>query len=138
MRLRMRSMAALAGILLLAVASLPLRILQAQNNAAVTITLSVPAFLKDAFTDQVLGPFESANPGVRVEVVENDTNVPDATQGVAAHLQAMQSFVSTGDVLYVSSNDISVEGTRGGYYLDMAPLVSQDKTLNTDDFYPPI
>src|SRR5579859_5506162 len=141
MRLKIRnirSIAALSGILLVAVASLPFGILQAQNAANTTITLSVPAFLKDAFTDQVLGPFETANPGVKVEVVENDTNVPDATQGVAAHLQAMQSFVSTGDVIYVSSNDVSVEATRGGYYLDLAPLVSQDKTLNPDDFYPPI
>src|SRR5579859_4512934 len=138
MRLKIKSLAALTGIFLLTAAALPLNILRAQNNASVTITVSVPAFLKDAFTDQVLGPFESANPGVKVEVVENDTNVPDATQGVAAHLQAMQSFVSTGDVLFISSSDVSVEATRGGYYLDLAPLVSQDKTLNSDDFYPPM
>src|SRR5437762_12104937 len=101
--------------------TLPLVSLRAQTPD--TITLAVPSFTKDAYTDKLIGDFEIANPNVKVDVVEQSATVPDPTLGLDDHFAQLQKFVSSADVLYIDQSSLSVEGTRAGYFLDLAPLV---------------
>lgn len=119
----------------LAVGSLPLAAIHAQD-AGITLTLAVPSFTKDLYKDELFKKFEEAHPGVHVQVVSADNDVQPAVDGIDKHLTAEQSYVSKGDVVFVDSRLISLEATRAGLFLDLAPLVDEDKTINVDDFYP--
>src|SRR5258706_5278762 len=120
---------------ILVIGSLPLSATHAQDNT-ITLTLAVPSFAKDLYNDKLLSKFTEAHPGGNIQVVSADDDVAPAANGIDTHLQNAQSYVSKGDVVYVDSSRISQEATRAGLLLDLAPLVSEDKTLNTDDFYP--
>jgi ABC-type glycerol-3-phosphate transport system substrate-binding protein len=138
MRFNGRTYLAFLAVIVLVGMALPIATLQAQNSSGITITLAVSAFEKGAFSDKLIGDFEAANPAIKVQLVDQQGRIPDATQGLDAHLAAVQTYVSSADVLAVSSNTISVEATRAGYFLNLEPLVSEDKTINTEDFYPAI
>ena len=62
---------ALTGLLM------PLAALPAQGQAqdTVTITVAVPNFLKEVFSDKFLGDFQSANPGIKVNVVTSSDHL---------------------------------------------------------------
>jgi ABC-type glycerol-3-phosphate transport system substrate-binding protein len=121
-------------IILLLLAGLPAL---AQDGETV-IQLAVPEFLKDVFSEEVLGQFEAQHPGVRVELVSTTmagVGTP-AFDDVQAHLEGLQEYASSADVLLVDNNSLSVEGTRAGLFMDLTPLASADPELNTDDFLP--
>src|SRR5258707_2878364 len=122
----------------LALITLPLLTLRAQTTDTIPLTLAVPILSKDAYTDKLIGDFETANPGVKINIVEQATTVPDPTLGLDSHFTELQKFVSSGDVLAVDENSLSVEGTRAGYFLDLSPLVNQDKSLKPEEFYPAV
>ena len=109
----------------------------AQDNDTV-ITLAVPEFLKDAFSDALLQQFTIENPGVRVKLVTSTQGsaVSSPANGVNEHLQGVQDYVESADVLLVSGDTLSVEGTRAGLFMDLSPIVNADTTLNPDDFLP--
>lgn len=108
----------------------------AQDNVTV-VTLAVPSFLTRLFTPELLAEFEAANPGIRAQVVEGDfPGFASAANDLDTHLDAVEKYVSTADVIYIDSDGVSVEATRAGYFLDLTPLASADPTLNTDDFIP--
>ncbi|MBA3874345.1 MAG: extracellular solute-binding protein, partial [Anaerolineae bacterium] len=123
------------SILLLIVGIVPMAAAQAQDSAT-TIQLSVPQFMKQIISDQLISDFETANPTIKVNVLANDDNGGSAAEGAAAALTAAQAYASTADVLFVDNSNLSVEATRAGYYLDMTPLTSSDTALNVDDFIP--
>ena len=140
-----RAMVALICVLIgLGVALTPRLASHAQNanshtNADnVVITLAVPSFIKDAITDQVLAQFETANPGVTVQVVAGDVlGAPSPANDIAGHLDAVQKLVSEADVVLALGNGlITPEATRAGYYLNLQPLVDSDPQLNQSDFLP--
>jgi ABC-type glycerol-3-phosphate transport system substrate-binding protein len=137
MRWSRRLIVALVAVLLLLGAVAPLALLRAQSTT-VTISVAVPAFSRDAISDKLLAEFEAAHPGVKVNVIGNTPNIPQAALGIDKHLEEMQKYVSSADVLFVDSTRITPEATRAGYYLDLAPLVDEDKTLNISDFQPTI
>lgn len=110
--------------------------LQAQE-APVVITLGVPDFYSDIFTEEILAQFEAENPGISVELRkgQNPFFAP-AVGDIAGHFEGAAAYASSADVLYVSQDNLSVEATRAGYFLDLTPLTSADTGLNTDDFLP--
>lgn len=121
--------------------SVPLASLRAQGNAnAVTITLAVPNFNRDTFTDKLITDFETANPNIKVSIVKNDSIVPRVSGGLDKHLEAMQKYVAAADVVFIDPRrtPISPAATRAGFFLDLSPFANEDKTLNVDDFYPSI
>ncbi|HLY26360.1 MAG TPA: extracellular solute-binding protein, partial [Aggregatilineales bacterium] len=141
---RLRQFGLLAITLMVGLGLVGLAPSRAQDTG-ITISLAVPSFTDSIFTDRLINTFETAHPGVKVSVLQVDANVPPAAPGLDQHLQGLQRYTSAADVLYVassaynsSSNAISEEATRGGYYLDMKPLVDEDKSLNPADFYTPI
>src|SRR5260221_14756921 len=105
MRLNARVYLAFLAVIMLVGVALPLHTLQAQNT--ITITLAVAPFEKDTFSEKLVGDFEAANPGVKVQLVDAQGRIPDVTQGLAAHLTAVQAFPRSREVFYVSSDTYS-------------------------------
>src|SRR5690348_7535818 len=122
MRWSRRSLLALFVTLALITVLVPLAFLRAQSNT-ITISVAVPAFGRQALTDKVLADFESAHPGIKVDIITGTPSIPQAALGIDQHLDQMQKYVSSADVLFVDSNRITPEATRAGYFLDLAPLV---------------
>lgn len=109
---------------------------QAQTNT-VTITLGVPIFLRDAIEQRLVTDFEAENPGIKLQVVSQDTlSAVSPANGLDTHLDTVQKLASTADVVFVTAYTVSPEATRAGYYLNMSPLITSDSSLNPDDFYP--
>ncbi len=124
-------------LLLLIGIVIPIALLQAQDNSLV-ISLAVPEYIADGFTDKVLAQFEAENPGVKVHLVKSgdEAYYPPAAYGIDDYLTGAEKYISTADVLYVNTYNFSVEATRAGYFLDLTPLVNIDSTFNVDDFFP--
>ncbi len=111
--------------------------LRAQDNSAVTITLAVFDFNREAFASKLVGDFEASHPGIKIKLISVDPpDVPRSTSGLDEYFEALQKYVSTADVVVVEPGVLSVEATRAGYFLDLAPLAKVDTSLNADDFYP--
>lgn len=125
------------GLVLLA-AILPFAVRPSQADS-ITLSLVIPDYLEEAFTNSVVSDFESANPGVTIHLVKRSTgSIPPAAEGLDAHLDAMGKYVSSGDVLMVNARTISPASVSAGYFLDLAPLASADGNLNPDDFQQPV
>src|SRR5258708_21575952 len=127
-------------IALLVMGMAPLSALHARENQdnTVTITVAVPTFETNFFTDALLQEFEKNNPNIKVKIVSKDAQIPSPAGGLDTYFKAIQDYVNAADVLYVSSNFTSPGATRAGYFLDLGPLSSIDKTLNTDDYFPAV
>lgn len=130
----MRRLGWLVAVIIVLLVGLP----AAAQSSEVVLQVAVPEFLRDAFSDEVLARFEAMHPGVQVEVVSTmmaGIGTP-AYDDVQAHLEGLQKYVSSTDVLLVDSNSLSVEGTRAGLFMDLSPLANADSDLNTGDFLP--
>src|SRR5579859_1907626 len=128
---------ALSGLLLTPLGVNPSPSLAVQNQPTV-LTIAVPGGLRDTFNDQILKDFEGANPGIQVSVM-TDIAVPEAAFGLDQHLNALEQYASSADVLYVGDYgeaQVSPQATRAGYFLDLTPLVNADSSLNQADFVP--
>jgi ABC-type glycerol-3-phosphate transport system substrate-binding protein len=111
--------------------------LRAQDNSAVTLTLAVFDFNREAFASKLVSDFEASHPGIKVKLISVDPpDVPRPSDGLDKYLEAVQKYISQADVLIVERDILSPEATRAGYFLDMAPLAKVDSSLNVDDFYP--
>jgi ABC-type glycerol-3-phosphate transport system substrate-binding protein len=135
MRSRNVSIIAILALILFAGALSPLK---GQNETIITI--AIPSWMGDAFRDDLFDDFETQHPGVKVVTVPigNDAYYASAAYQLDEHLDAAQKYVSTADVVYTSSYNLSVESTRAGYFLDLAPLINSDPNFNVDDFFPNI
>ena len=122
---------------LAALLALPLSGLGAQDN--VTITLLLPQFIETIITPEILADFESQNPGVKVQTVAGGFPAfPSPVNAIDDHFTEVEKYMSSADVVLVSSSNLSEEATQAGYFLDLTPLVSTDSTLNPDDFFAPV
>ena len=108
------------------------------QDGEVVITLAVSEFLKDAFSDELLAQFEAANPGVQVELVTSTIGgaVSPASADIEEHLQGLQDYAQSADVLLVNSESMSIHGIRAGFFMDLSPVVNADPDLNPEDFLP--
>jgi ABC-type glycerol-3-phosphate transport system substrate-binding protein len=107
----------------------------------IVLTLAIPQWFQDAFNREYLAPFLEAHPGVDVILVpdsEGKAYPPSpAYASLDEHLEAVTEYVSSADVLLVSSWTLMPESTRAGLWLDLMPLVSADPALAEANFYPP-
>lgn len=109
----------------------------AQNQ--VIISVVVPEFLIDGFTEDAIAQFESQYPNIKVHIKPAQTTPSFSPQlDVESYLDSINTYVSEGDVLFISSSQFSTEATRAGYLLDLSPLVNSDVAFNADDFYYPV
>ncbi|MBZ0274715.1 MAG: extracellular solute-binding protein [Anaerolineae bacterium] len=129
-------------IWLLILISLTITLLPAAAQAPETIILTVaaPDYGGSVYTPDLFADFEAAHPGVKVAFVSPDIStafyVSASSDDINRYLDAVRDYTTTGDVLAVRPFNFSPESTRSGYYLDLAPLVAADTSLNTADFYP--
>jgi ABC-type glycerol-3-phosphate transport system substrate-binding protein len=123
-------------LLLLSGVMLPLGM--AQGNIVLKIT--VPEWMSDVFDDELFDPFEAEHPGVSVviEPAGDNTFYGSPAYGFEESMEASLNYATSADVLYMTSYSMSVEATRAGHFLDLAPLVSGDPTLNVNDFFPAV
>ncbi|MBI5927735.1 MAG: extracellular solute-binding protein [Chloroflexi bacterium] len=117
---------------MLMVSVLPNFAAHAQNGT--TISLAVPSFWKNLITEDFLNDFESQY-GVDVYVTYVDAGFTSASSDIATHLDEGQDYVSQADVVYLDDSILTPERTRAGYFLDLAPLIAGDGSLDTSDFY---
>ncbi len=139
MRLSYRSVVLLLVAFLAIGALTPLAALQAQSNG-ITLSIAMPNFGADVFNDQFMKEIESRLPGIKVNIVRDDSSIPAITGGVDKHFEALGKYAASADLLFVDSRRIMLTpaATRAGYFLDLAPLAGTDKALNVDDFYPSV
>jgi ABC-type glycerol-3-phosphate transport system substrate-binding protein len=114
--------------------------LPSQAQDAVILTLAVPNFNRDVFGDSLFADFTAAHPGVTVKIVPNNATISDPVDGLDAHFTSVQAYAQSADVLFMDARRVAItpEATSAGYFLDLAPLVSGDTTLNADDFFPTV
>lgn len=123
----------LLGLLLLIAAP------AASAQDEVVVTLAIPAFLRDFIQDAIIEDFEINNPGIRVELIFS-AEAPTYNVGgdTAEYLDNIAEYVSAADVLAITSEQIAVEATRAGYFLDISPIIATDPDINPNDFFPPL
>ncbi len=109
------------------------------QDSGIVLQVTMPEFMRGAVDEAIFDQFEAENPGVTVEVVYSgfDVFAPNSPAvNLEEHLQGVEEYVSSADVLAVTANNLTVEATRAGYFLDLTPLTSSDSTLNIADFIP--
>lgn len=111
----------------------------AQDN--IVLTVSVPQWFQDAYNRDYFNAFREANPGVDVIIMPDTEGLaypPSAAYStIEEHLDGVATYTATADVLYVASWVITPESTAAGLWLNLAPLVAADPSLDEANFYPP-
>jgi ABC-type glycerol-3-phosphate transport system substrate-binding protein len=107
------------------------------------ITMAVPDWQREIYSDRLFDEFEAANPGVKVVVVPEEqrgyylgADMTDEMLDTA--FTEILSSASIADVVLASSYNLTIESTRAGAYLDLAPLIANDPDFNERDFPPAI
>jgi ABC-type glycerol-3-phosphate transport system substrate-binding protein len=101
-----------------------------------TLLVGMSSFIGDFLDPGAFDAFE-AQTGYNVQLI--DAGFPFFSLppvGLDAHFDSVAEYVSQADVLLLYASSLSVEATRAGYFLDLAPLAQGDSTLYPDDFYP--
>jgi ABC-type glycerol-3-phosphate transport system substrate-binding protein len=121
---------------LVAVCVVPMSVLHAQGG--IVLQVALPEFARDFLAEDAFTQFETDN-GVKVKVVYTGFDalfVTPAASDEIAHLDSIEEYVSKADVVTVGASNLTIDGTRAGYFLDLTPLTSADTSLNVDDFIP--
>src|SRR5512145_2927062 len=107
----------------------------AQNDKTV-ISIAVPELMKETFKT-IIDQFESENPGIQVEIRTVPGFEPPLypREEIDDYLDAVETYVSSADVVFVNTDVLTPEATTAGYFLNLSPLVDTDSTLNAADFY---
>ncbi|HLY27516.1 MAG TPA: extracellular solute-binding protein [Aggregatilineales bacterium] len=135
----------LSLILALALVLPPLSTVQlspiAAQETSIVLSIALPGGGDDQSSQSLFSEFEAAHPGVTVKVVDADSYpLSDAADGLDMYFTALQKYASAADVLAFQGFNLSLTpfATRGGYVLDMAPLITSDSSFQSRDFYPPM
>ncbi|MBX3062154.1 MAG: extracellular solute-binding protein [Anaerolineae bacterium] len=108
-----------------------------QAQSGITLTVALPDIMRMLLPKDVFAQFEAENPGVKVNIVYTGFDaqaIPPAANGLTENLEAIAKYVAKADVIQIASNTLSIEATRAGYLLNLAPLASADASLNVEDF----
>src|SRR5258708_13354306 len=109
----------------------------AQAQQVVTVTVNVPDFMRDMFTDKLISDFESSHPEIKLNIVSNNDQVPFAANSTDKYFEALQKLSSSADVIFVDLGRLNSSlATQGGYFLDLAPLINAHSSTSPDDFLP--
>jgi ABC-type glycerol-3-phosphate transport system substrate-binding protein len=90
--------------------------LPASAEEVVTISLTVSQFSEDVFSEQIISQFEAQNPGVEVCIVPvNGFGASLSSEDdVEEYLDSVEEYVSSADVVLVTSASLHSEATRAG------------------------
>jgi ABC-type glycerol-3-phosphate transport system substrate-binding protein len=102
------------------------------------ITITAPGWISHIFSSELFAKFEAQHPGVKVVAVEpgEDYYYPPAAEDIEKHLNGAQKYTSVADVIYVDRHIASIQATRAGYFMNLAPFMASDAAFNSEDFFP--
>src|SRR5215510_3797626 len=113
MKLRSFRAIGLMAFLLLLI-GVPLSALQAQDNT-ITLSVTIPEFMRPMVTDKLFEDFENSHPGVKVHVVYGDPETqfpPSPANDLDSYLEKIESLATSADVVLVGQRTVTVEATR--------------------------
>lgn len=118
----------------------------AQGNPSIVLSVRLSDFMQFLDTSTVFSDFEDSHPNIELNIIYSPTNfeeyIPSAQAGLDEHLQAVDSFTQGADVLMISVGEglqqLSLEATRAGYILDLAPLFNASPTTDPSAYYPSV
>lgn len=126
------------GVLMVVVGLLVTFNVVAQNT--VTLSLNIPGYLEQVFTEAIIADFEAQNSGVDVVVIGSDNGEAffdsPAYASVEQHFDSVASYVDSADVLFVQTSSMSPMATAAGYFLDLAPLLQTDTAFDAAAYHP--
>ncbi len=136
------------GLFVLLLVCLVLPPLASAQTPPILLTVSVSRFFSDIVNSTFFKKFEEENTNTKVNVIYSDPRsdgkyflFPSAAEDVADHFNSVDHYVHSADVLMATvgdvTTDISVEATRAGYFLNLAPLIAEDTKFDSADFLPP-
>lgn len=136
--MRKKSFLVFLVLLLLAALTTPFFVFGQEDETIITIAMQ--DWVAEALTPTVLADFEAQHPGVKVVInkVGDAAYYTPAAYSIEDHLDGAESYARSADVLYITEYSLSVETTRAGYFLDLAPLINADPNFNANDFFPAI
>lgn len=109
------------------------------QGSTVVLTLRMPRYMQDLMDRSLIDDFEAENPGIQVVLSDEAEIYPISPNiDIVQHLDQVEEYVQSADVVMVTPQIMNEMSTRAGYFLNLAPLVNTDTTLNTDDFFAPI
>lgn len=134
---RRRSIGLMLALALLLMPLSSVQLSRASQNGPIVLSIAVPPGMSDAIQETVVRDFEASHPGVVVATIDAPL-IPDAADGIDAHMTAWQRYANSADVLSIDGYSLALtpHATRAGMMLDLTPLVTGDTALNMDDFYP--
>lgn len=113
-------------------------IVEAQNSEA-AITLRLPQYLRDLMDRSLIEDFKALHPNIQVVLSDEEQIFPQIpSSDLESHLDDVEAYVSSADVVFVTPQILTEIGTHAGYFLNLSPIVSADNSLNIDDFYAPV
>ncbi|HEX2622160.1 MAG TPA: extracellular solute-binding protein, partial [Phototrophicaceae bacterium] len=103
------------------------------------LTIEVAEWQQDVYNHALFEDFEAEHPGTKVVLVFDQPNgfyvAPEADDDqIKEGLDTLVEYASKADVLQARSFNLSIETTRAGLYLDLAPLISNDPDFDISDF----
>jgi ABC-type glycerol-3-phosphate transport system substrate-binding protein len=114
-------------------------LMPAVSQQETILTVMVPDWQRNIYSDSLFDEFEAANPGVKVIVVpEQMTGFffgPEMDEeAMTSSFDEMLKGAGVADVLQVRPYNLTVEATRAGAYLDLKPLIENDPDFDVNDF----
>jgi ABC-type glycerol-3-phosphate transport system substrate-binding protein len=115
------------------------------QNDEIIVTVGIEEWQQDVFNDELFALFQAEHPGIKIVpvILAQDNRFYgrpyDTEQDVVdEYLEQVQGFVSSADILPVTSYGFDLHATRAGGFLDLTPLVAADANAALDDFYAPM
>lgn len=139
----MRHLNLRTSVLIALLILLPSTFIPLLSQSETIITVSVPEWQQDIFGDEIFDEFEAAHPGVKVvPVYHQPSGFYYGGQGDEEALNASFDMalegVTKADLHWVQTYDLTIEMTRAGMFLDLAPLISNDPSFDRADFAPAV
>ncbi|MEQ8676778.1 MAG: extracellular solute-binding protein [Aggregatilineales bacterium] len=111
--------------------------LNAQSDIVITVALPDSAVASDLI-EQAIADFQAQHYGIEVRAVSNRNQFvppPSTVDEIDTYLNGVDWMASMADVISVSSVWLKPEATQKGYFLDLAPLLMTDSSIESTDFY---
>lgn len=106
------------------------------------VSVFVPVWGKDLYNTEFFRSFRAIHPDVDVVVKVDDwgvvfNSIPNSFD-LQSHLTTTHNLASQSDVIYADDTTLSVESSRAGDWLNLAPLANADPEFRADTFLPAV
>ncbi len=102
----------------------------------IVLSAALPATLVDQFGPQLIATFHETYPDLSLALIRISDYAPSLVTNPAQHFTILDQLASSADVIGVRFTSLSPLDTQSGYFLDLAPLITADEAIKTEDYYP--